>query len=70
MISGEEKELEYTTDVLASIGVDDLNNYFKKYTAGENKILSLKAPEYIKDLPSENELKSLISKKERGNRAL
>ncbi len=62
MISGEEKELEYTTDVLASIGVDDLNNYFKKYTAGENKILSLKAPEYIKDLPSENELKSLISK--------
>ena len=62
MISGEEKELEYTTDVLASIGVDDLNNYFKKYTAGENQILSLKAPEYIKDLPSENELKSLISK--------
>ncbi len=62
MISGEEKELEYTKDILASISVDDLNNYFKKYTIGDNKILSLKAPEYIKNLPNENELESLISK--------
>ncbi len=62
MISGAEKELEYTTDILVSIEVDDLNNYFKKYTAGDNMILSLKAPEFIQDLPNENELKSLISK--------
>ena len=62
MISGPEKELEYTKDVHASLDVDDLNNYFRKYTAGYNQILSLKAPDYIQDLPNENELKGLIAK--------
>jgi len=62
MISGPEKELEYTKDIHALLDVDDLNNYFRKYTAGDNQILSLKAPDYIQDLPNENELKALIAK--------
>ena len=62
MISGPVKELEYTKDIYVSIGVDDLNNYFKKYTLGDNQILSLKAPDYIQDLPNEKELNTLIAK--------
>ena len=62
MISGPEKELEYTKDIHVSIDADDLNNYFKKYNSGVNQILSLKAPDYIQDLPNEKELKALIAK--------
>jgi len=62
MISGPEKELEYAKDIYVSIDVDDLNNYFKKYTSGYNQILSLEAPDYIQDLPNEKELKALIVK--------
>tara|TARA_B100000963_G_scaffold347184_1_gene353220 strand:+ start:2315 stop:5089 length:2775 start_codon:yes stop_codon:yes gene_type:complete len=62
MISGPEKELDYTKDIYISIDVNDLNNYFKKYTSGKNQILSIKAPDYIQDLPNENELKALIAK--------
>ena len=62
MISGPKKELEYTKDIHASLTVNDLNDYFKKYTVGNNQILSLKAPDYIQGLPDENQLKTLISK--------
>ena len=62
MISGPEKELEYIKDIHALLDVNDLNNYFRKYTAGDNQILSLKAPDYIQDLPNENKLKALIAK--------
>ena len=62
MISGPEKELEYIKDIHALLDVNDLNNYFRKYTAGNNQILSLKAPDYIQDLPNENKLKVLIAK--------
>ena len=62
MISGPEKELKFIKDIYVSIDVDDLNNYFKKYTSGDNQILSLKAPDYIQELPNEKELKALIVK--------
>ena len=32
MVSGSAKELEYTSDILPSITVDELSNYFKKAT--------------------------------------
>jgi len=61
MISGPVKELEYVKNIHDTLKVSDLNNYFKKYTVGNNQVLSLKAPDYIKDLPNENQLKTLIA---------
>ena len=62
MISGAAKEVEYTSDILPSITVDDLNNYFKNYIKAENQIISIKAPEYINNIPNREEINQLLEK--------
>ena len=59
MISGPEKELEYTSNILSEITTEDLNLYFQKYIKGDNQLITIKAPDYIKDLPSEEEIRNL-----------
>ena len=44
MISGPEKYLEYTKEILPSIALKDINNYFKNYIKNENQILAVKGP--------------------------
>ena len=62
MISGSAKEVEYTSEILPSITVDDLKNYFNNYIKAENQIISIKAPDYIKSLPNRDEIDQLIDK--------
>ena len=62
MISGTAKEVEYTSEILPSITVDDLKNYFNNYIKAENQIISIKAPEYIKSLPNRDEIDQLLEK--------
>ena len=62
MISGPAKELEYTSEILPSITVDDLKNYFNNFIKAENQIISITAPEYIKNLPNRDEIDRLIDK--------
>jgi len=62
MISGTAKEVEYTSEILPSITVDDLKNYFDNYTKAENQIINIKAPEYIKNLPNRDEIEQIIEK--------
>ena len=59
MISGPEKELEYTSNILSEITTEDLNLYFQKYIKGDNQLITIKAPDYIKDLPSEEQIRDL-----------
>ena len=62
MISGSIKEVEYTSEILPSITVDDLKNYFNNYIKAENQIINIKAPNYIKSLPNRDEIDQLIDK--------
>ena len=61
MISSSEDQLKFTREILPSITILDLNNYFKKYIQAKNQIISIKAPAYIKDLPNEAEIKKLFN---------
>jgi zinc protease len=60
MISGSAKEVEYTSELLPSITVEDLKTYFNSYIKADNQIISIKAPEYIKSLPSRDEIDQLL----------
>ena len=62
MISGTAKEVGYTSELLPSITVDDVKNYFNNYIKAENQIINIKAPEYIKNLPNKDEINQLIEK--------
>ena len=62
MISGPANEVEYTTDILPTITADDLKNYFNIYIKAENQIINLKAPEYIKNLPTKDDIEKLYKK--------
>ena len=61
MISSSEDQLKFTKEMLPSITIQDLNNYFKKYIQAKNQIISIKAPAYIKNLPNEVEIKKLFN---------
>ncbi|MDC1378506.1 insulinase family protein [Pelagibacteraceae bacterium] len=61
MISSTEDQLRFTKEMLPSITIQDLNNYFKKYIQAKNQIISIKAPAYIKNLPNEAEIKKLFN---------
>jgi len=61
MISSTEDQLRFTKEILPSISIQDLNNYFKKYIQAKNQIISIKAPAYIKNLPNEVEIKKLFN---------
>ena len=39
MISGPEKYLEYTKDILPTITLEDINSYFNNYIKNENQVL-------------------------------
>ena len=62
MISGAAKEVEYTSNILPSITVDNLNNYFKNYIKAENQIISIIAPQYIKNIPNIEDINQLLEK--------
>ena len=61
MISSTEDQLRFTKEMLPSISIQDLNNYFNKYIQAKNQIISIKAPAYIKNLPNEAEIKKLFN---------
>ena len=62
MISGIDKEVEYTEDILKTISIKDLNEYFRNYFKEENRIISIVAQDNIADLPTEEQIENLISK--------
>ena len=62
MISGIDKEVEYTEDILKTISIKDLNEYFRNYFKEENRIISIVAQDHITDLPTEEQIENLISK--------
>ena len=64
MISSSEDQLKYTEEILPSITILDLNDYFRKYTQAKNQIINIKAPAYIKELPSADEIKKLFKEVE------
>ena len=62
MISGLAKEIEYSEDILSSISVEDLNNYFNNHFEDNNRIISIKAPDFINNLPTEQDIENLFKK--------
>jgi zinc protease len=64
MISSSEDELKFTKEIMPSITVNDLNNYFKNYIKAKNQIIQIEAPSYIKNLPNEAEIKELYAEVE------
>ena len=60
MITGLAKEIEYTGEMFKSISVEDLNEYFKNYLSSNNRIISIRAPDFITDLPTEVEIENLF----------
>ena len=59
MISGPEKYIEYTKNILPTISLSEINNYFENYIKDENQILQIKGPLSIKNLPDENEINKI-----------
>ena len=64
MISSSEDELRFTKEIMPSITVEDLNDYFKNYIKAKNQIIQINAPSYIKNLPNEAEIKELYAEVE------
>ena len=62
MITGLAKEIEYTEGIYSSISVEDLNNYFKNYFSLDNRFISIVAPDFITDLPTETDIEKLFKK--------
>ena len=62
MITGVKKELEIKREILPEITVQDLSNYFLKYIRAENQILIIKAPEYIQNIPSKDDIDQMAAK--------
>ena len=62
MISGLQKEIEYSEDILSSISVEDLNEYFNNHFKENNRIISIKAPDFINNLPTEQDIENLFKK--------
>ena len=60
MITGLAKEIEYTEEMFKSISVQDLNDYFKNYLSSKNRIISIVAPDFITDLPTETDIEKLF----------
>lgn len=60
MISSSEDQLKFTKEIMPSITVKDLNDYFKNYIKAKSQIIHIKAPSYIKNLPNEAEIKKLF----------
>ncbi|MDC3162512.1 insulinase family protein, partial [Candidatus Pelagibacter sp.] len=66
MISGPEKYLEYTKDILPTITLEDINSYFNNYIKNENQVLEVRGPEIVGNLPNQeqiNEIKYQVSLK-------
>jgi len=61
MISSSEDQLRFTKEMLPTIKIEDLNDYFRKYTQAKNQIISIMGPTYIKDLPNEDDIKKLFN---------
>jgi len=64
MISSSEDELKFVEEIMLSITIEDLNDYFKNYIQAKNQIIQIKAPTYIKNLPNEEDIKKLFAEVE------
>jgi len=60
MITGLAKEIKYTGEIFKSISVEDLNDYFKNYLLSNNRIISIVAPDFINNLPTETQIENLF----------
>ena len=59
MISGPENEYKFSAEILPSISLEDINEYFKNYIKAENQIIELRGPSNIVNLPNKEELLNL-----------
>ena len=62
MISGLQKEIEYSENILSSIILEDLNDYFNNHFEETNRIISIRAPDFINNLLTEKILKKYFKK--------
>ena len=60
MITGLAKEIKYTGEMFKSISVEDLNDYFKNYLPSNKRIISIVAPDFINNLPTETQIENLF----------
>ena len=67
MISGRKKEYELAQKISSNLEVEEINSLFQNFFTNQNRIILITAPERIKNLPSENEVKNYISKVEQSN---
>ena len=56
MISGPENEYKYSVEILPTISLEDINQYFNNYVKAENQIIELKGPSNIINLPNKEDL--------------
>ena len=59
MISGPENEYKYSVEILPTISLEDINQYFNNYVKAENQIIELKGPSNIINLPNKEDLSNL-----------
>ncbi|WP_440677434.1 M16 family metallopeptidase [Candidatus Pelagibacter sp. HIMB1587] len=62
MISGLQKEIEYSENILSSITAEDLNDYFNNHFEETNRIISIRAPDFINNLPTEKDIEKIFQK--------
>ena len=53
MISGPENEYKFSVQILPTISLEDINQYFNNYIKSENQIIEFRGPSNIINLPKE-----------------
>ena len=61
MISSLEEQIEFANKVYPTITVKDLNDFFKRYSNGQNRVFKLKLPKFVK-APSRKDIEDTILK--------
>ncbi|AFS47964.1 peptidase M16 inactive domain-containing protein,Insulinase (Peptidase family M16) [alpha proteobacterium HIMB5] len=61
MISSLEEQIEFANKVYPTITVKDLNDFFKRYSNGQNRVFKLKLPKFVK-APSRSDIEDTILK--------
>ena len=59
MISGPENEYKFSVEILPTISLEDINQYFNNYIKSENQIIEFRGPSNIINLPKREELSNL-----------
>ena len=61
MISSLEEQIKFANKVYPTITVKDLNDFFKRYSNGQNRVFKLKLPKFVK-APSKSDIEDTILK--------